>query len=287
MTRPIRLQFAGAVYHVIGRGNARQSIVRDDQDRKRFLEILSEAIQRYGWLCHAYSLMDNHYHLLVETPRPNLSLGMRHLAGVYTQAFNRRHQRGGHLFQGRYKSIVVDKDTYFAELARYIVLNPMRAGLVSGPEYPWSSYKCTAGLATAPEMLTTDCLLEEFGTDKRAAQKEYVRFIRAGVGNQDNESILAHVKNQCVLGSKVFIQKLSAHFAKEAGFKDTPKKQRHAARPELATLLPQSLTKEARNKAIQKAFIIHAYTQQEIATHTGLHHSWVSRLISKTTKSKT
>ena len=287
MARPIRLQFAGAFYHVMGRGNARQPIVVDDHDRRLFLDVLEKAVERYGWVCHAYCLMDNHYHLLIETPTPNLSSGMRHLAGVYTQAFNKRHQRVGHVFQGRYKSIVVDKDSYLAELARYIVLNPTRAGMTDGPVYSWSSYESTAGLTAAPKLLTTDCLLKEFGSSKKSAQKEYMRFIAAGVGDKADESVLSHVKKQCVLGSETFLHKIASHFSNEAGFREIPKRQRHATRPALSELIPAGLSKASRNEAMYTAFVKHAYTQQEIAVHTGLHYSWVSRLISKTTKSKT
>ena len=128
MTRPLRLEFPGALYHVTARGNARQGIYLDDQDRHLFLSVLSEVVGRFAWICHAYCLMDNHYHLLIETPQANLSLGMRQLNGVYTQRLNRRHARAGHVFQGRFKAILVERDAYLLKLARYIVLNPLRAG---------------------------------------------------------------------------------------------------------------------------------------------------------------
>ena len=126
MARPLRLEFPGAVYHVSSRGNARQRIFFGDADRELFLDTLTQGIARYRWLCHAYCLMENHYHLLIETPRANLSLGMRQLNGIYTQTFNRRHHRVGHLFQGRFRAILVEKESYLLELCRYIVLNPVR-----------------------------------------------------------------------------------------------------------------------------------------------------------------
>jgi REP-associated tyrosine transposase len=126
MARPLRLEFPGAIYHLTGRGNARQKIFFADPDRELFLDTFGGVVSRYGWICHAYCLMANHYHLLVETPKANLSLGMRQLNGVYTQAFNRRHKRVGHLFQGRFKAILVEKESYLLELCRYIVLNPVR-----------------------------------------------------------------------------------------------------------------------------------------------------------------
>ena len=131
MARPLRLEYPGAVYHLTSRGNARQDIFAGDADREKFLSILAATVGRYKWLCHAYCLMDNHYHLLLETPDPNLSLGMRMLNGVYTQTFNRDHQRVGHVFQGRYKAVLVEKDAHLVELCRYIVLNPVAAGMVT------------------------------------------------------------------------------------------------------------------------------------------------------------
>jgi putative transposase len=126
MARPLRLEFAGAVYHLTSRGNARQKVFFADTDRQLFLDTVARVVSRYGWICHAYCLMTNHYHLLVETPKPSLSLGMRQLNGIYTQSFNRRHRRVGHLFQGRFKAILVQKESYLLELCHYIVLNPVR-----------------------------------------------------------------------------------------------------------------------------------------------------------------
>src|SRR5207247_381934 len=147
MARPLRLSYPGALYHVTARGNARQAIYTDDADRQMFLLVLEDVETRYHWLCHAYCLMDNHYHLLLETPQGNLSAGMRQVNGVYTQRFNRRHGRVGHIFQGRFKAILVERESYLLELCRYLVLNPVRAGIVRQPErYRWSSYRATAGL---------------------------------------------------------------------------------------------------------------------------------------------
>jgi len=132
MARPLRIELAGALYHVTSRGDERRPIFFEDGDRSAFLAVLGEVIARFGWLCHAYCLMTNHYHLLVETPHANLSQGMRQLNGVYTQYVNRSHRRVGHLFQGRFKGILVEKESYLLELARYVVLNPVRAGMEEG-----------------------------------------------------------------------------------------------------------------------------------------------------------
>lgn len=164
MSRPLRLEFPGAIYHVTSRGNARQAIVADDRDRSQWLTLLAHVVARYGWLCHAYCLMDNHYHLLIETPQPNLSLGMRQLNGRYTQAYNRRHARVGHLFQGRFTAILVEKEAHLLELCRYVVLNPVRANLVTHPRlWAWSSYRATVGETKAPVWLMTDWILSQFG----------------------------------------------------------------------------------------------------------------------------
>ena len=133
MARPLRIEFPHAVYHVTSRGNARQAIVTTDADRRMFRAFLAHVVDRYGWLCHAYCLMDNHDHLVRETPTPNLSQGMRQLNGRYTQACDRTHQRVGHLFQGRFTAILVEKEAHLLERCRYVVLNPVRAKRVPHP----------------------------------------------------------------------------------------------------------------------------------------------------------
>ena len=142
MARPLRIEFEGAFYHVMARGNALQDIFLRDADRQTFIDNLGRVAQRFDWRVWAWCLMGNHYHLLIETRQATLSKGMREVNGVYTQAFNRRHRRVGHVLQGRYKAILVDQDTYLLELARYVVLNPVRAGLVqSAGESTWSSHQ--------------------------------------------------------------------------------------------------------------------------------------------------
>ena len=141
MARPLRIQYPGAFYHVTARGNEKKAIFISNRDRVKFLSYLESAHDRYSAIIHVYCLMSNHYHLLVETPRGNLSQILHHINGAYTTYFNIRRERAGHLFQGRYKSILVEKDAYCIQLSRYIHKNPVRAGLVNMPsEYPWSSY---------------------------------------------------------------------------------------------------------------------------------------------------
>jgi putative transposase len=152
MARPLRIQFAGALYHVTSRGDGREAIYIQDQDRQVWLEVLGHVCERFNWVVHAYCQMGNHYHLLVETPEGNLAKGMRQLNGVYTQRFNQAHARVGHVFQGRYKAILVQKEAYLLELSRYVVLSPVRARMVGeAGDWPWSNYRATAGMAPVPD----------------------------------------------------------------------------------------------------------------------------------------
>ena len=141
MSRPLRIEIAGGLYHVTSRGDAREDIFFVEADRLYWLGLLGDICRRYKWICHAYCQMTNHWHIVVETLEGNLSRGMRQLNGMYTQYVNRTHNRVGHVYQGRYKAILVEKESYLLELARYVVLNPVRAGMVvNAAEWRWSSY---------------------------------------------------------------------------------------------------------------------------------------------------
>ena len=141
MARPLRVEYPGAYYHVMNRGNAGENIFENERDKERFLRYLEKAVERFSLIIHTYCLMDNHYHLLVETREPNLSVAIQWLNVSYAAYYNKRHQRVGHLFQGRFKAILIEADEYLKELSRYIHLNPVRAKTVTTPaEYPWSSY---------------------------------------------------------------------------------------------------------------------------------------------------
>lgn len=278
MARPLRIEYPGAVYHITSRGNARLPIYEHFNDKKQFLSILTDLVAQYHWLCHAYCLMDNHYHLLIETIEPNLSAGMRQLNGVYTQSFNRKYQRVGHLFQGRYKSIVVEKKTYLLELARYIVLNPVRAQMISNPgKFTWSSYKATSGLIKPPPFLTTDWILKQFGKKKAIAQKKYREYVKEGI---TLSSPWEHLKGQCLLGSEQFISAIKRPLQKQQHFTEIPKQQRRFNRPSLDKLFgaKEVLTKTRRNKIIHQAIMDYGYSQSELSDHLGLHYSTISRL---------
>ena len=234
MARPLRIEFPGAVYHVTSRGNARQAIFIDDEDRGRFLDVLSIVVERFKWLCHAYCLMENHYHLLIETPNGNLSKGMRELNGVYTQWFNQRDRRVGHLFQGRYKAIIVEKHNHLLSLCRYVVLNPLRVGLIKKPEqWRWSSYRATIGLVKRPSFLTVDWVLSQFGGRKRVAMEKYRRFVMEGI---DKKSPWETLKGQIFWGTDEFIKQLSGLLDEKGRMKEVPRVQRYVARPPLRDL---------------------------------------------------
>ena len=211
MARPLRIEFPGALYHVTARGNERKPIYRDAGDRRRFLERLAGVAGTHRLAVHAYVLMRNHYHLLVETRAANLSRAMRQLNGVYTQDFNRRHRRAGHLFQGRYKAILVEKDSYLLELSRYLHLNPVRVGEVRAAwEFPWSSAAAFVGKAPAPEYLLMEEVLGHFGRRRATARRRYAAFLRAGV-EQGGAPPWAAVEGQLLLGERRWVERLKRH----------------------------------------------------------------------------
>ena len=179
MARPLRIEFAGAVYHITSRGNERKEVFRNDKDRAAFLDILAKCCNLFNWVCHTYCLMSDHYHLVIETLHSTLSRGMRQLNGVYTQKFNWNHDRGGHLFQGRYKAVLIEKESHLLEACRYVVLNPIRAKIIADPkQWQWSSYRGTCGFATPAACLTVDWVLQQFGNTRKPAIKKYRKFHR-------------------------------------------------------------------------------------------------------------
>lgn len=278
MARPLRIEYAGAVYHLTTRGNERRAIFKDAQDRQLFLDTLKKVTERYHWLCHAYCCMDNHYHLVIETPEGNLSKGMRQLNGIYTQAFNRRHKRVGHLFQGRYKSILVDKESHLLEVCRYVVLNAVRAKVIEEVgKWRWSSYAGTAGLGKPHGVLTADWVLGQFGENKAVAQRRYREFVKEGIGG---ERIYGAVTAQSLLGREDFVEKLVGHVRGYEKVKEIPKGQRYLGRPSLADLFkPATKGKERRDKKIAEAVERYGYSQKEIAEHLGMHYSTISKIV--------
>lgn len=278
MARPLRLEFPGALYHVTARGNPQQDIFLDDEDRQQFLAVLARVVSRFHLLLHAYCLMDNHFYLVVETPEGNLSKAMRQLNGVYTQAFNRRHQRVGHVLQGRFKAIIVDRDSYLLELCRYVVLNPVRAKTTRKADtYPWSSYRATAGQDPTPPYLTTDWLLAQFGQQRAAAQRKYQTFVKEGVGQ---DSPWEDIRGQVLLGSDQFVKRLAPGLHDMRILKEIPRRQRFAARPTLNQLFGAKTRADRvrRNEVIRRAHLDYGYSLSEIGRAVGLHYATISRI---------
>ncbi len=276
MARPIRLEFPGAIYHVTTRGNGGGDIFVDDQDRKQFLTVLAEVVSRTGWIVYAYVLMDNHYHLLIETPNSNLSRGMRQLNGVYTQRFNSRHGTGGQVFQGRFKAVLLERNAFLLELCRYIVLNPLRLKAVKNiSRYKWSSYRATAGEVGAPAWLNTAWILDHFGRSSSVAQRKYAEFVGAGAGLP---SPLSKVKSQILLGSAAFVKKMKQRLLSKV---DTKRDRKKIRRPNLKSLFPAKIRndKVMRNEVIRRAYQEYAYTMAEIADAAQIHFSTVSKVI--------
>ncbi|MBU1043510.1 MAG: transposase [Candidatus Omnitrophica bacterium] len=280
MTRPLRIEYEGAVYHVTSRGNAREPIFGDNKDRFIFYKILSEAKKKYNIICHGYCLMDNHYHLVIETPEGNLSVAMRYINGVYTQDFNRKHNRVGHIFQGRYKAILIEREEYLLEVTRYVVLNPVRAKLVKSPEqWEWSSFSGTAGKERKEEFLDIDWILGNFGNTKDIAQKLYVNFVKEGI---NEESFKIKMKRQNILGSDDFKQKLSKNIEGKKTIKEISKKQRYIGRPKIEdifNILGTEKRKEKRNDLIKKAVMEYGYQQKEVARILGMHYASISKIL--------
>ena len=274
MSRPLRIEFPDALYHVTVRGDRREDIFEDDQDRQQFLLVLGQVVVRFNWLCLAWCLMDNHYHLLIQTPDANLSKGMRQLNGVYTQFSNRRHQRAGHLFQGRFKAILVDSDAYLLELLRYVVLNPVRAGMVNNAaDWVWSSYRQSVGLEPAASWLSVAALLSQFAGQRELAQQHYARFVAEGIGIV---SPWENLKGQIFLGDEQFIVRMHAQHQSAKEDVQIPLQQRRPPPPSLQDIEQQS---PDRNAAIVAAYATGGYSYQQIANHFRLHFTTVGKII--------
>jgi putative transposase len=285
--RPLRIQYEGAIYHVINRGDRREAIFLDEIDRKEFLRALGEACQKTGWEVHAYCLLSNHFHLVVETPQPNLVVGMKWLLGTYTQRFNRRHRLGGHLFQGRYKAQHIDERApeYLQRACDYVHLNPARAGLVSGPEklesYPWSSYGAYLNPKLRPEWLRSDRLLGEHGLqeDNARGRREFERRMaaaRQGPGGVEEMPL----RDGWKLGAEDFSDWLADKLARRgrAGEKAAQRQETDAA---LAQRLVQEALAVARWREIDltlepKGHPLKVEIARQLRAQTPMSRQWIA-----------
>lgn len=273
MTRPLRIEFPGALYHVTSRGNRRIPIYRHDTDRQVWLAMLAMVCKQHNFVIHSFCQMTNHYHLLIETVEANLSRGMHQLNGLYSQYVNRRYSLAGHLFQGRYKAILVQKESYLLELSRYVVLNPLRANIVASlDDWHWSSHPYVVSEDAPPHWLERDWLLGRFGTTRADALPGYQAFVMAGVGKT---SPLRATRHQILLGDDDFL--LSYQQSQRAiGFPETSRAERRALALPIGFYQAQFAD---RNEAMARAYHSTAFTMSQIASAFGVSSKTVSRAV--------
>ncbi len=273
MARPLRLHVPGALYHVMSRGNAKQSIFLRDEDYRQFLDLLTVTTARFDIVCRAYCLMPNHFHLLLEPSAHPLSRMMQQLNSAYSQWFNRRHQRVGHVLQGRFKALLVDRNEYFLQVLRYILLNPVRAGLAgSAQEWHWSSYNVTAGAGAERSFLALEDVWLAFDADADRARSLFVEFVAAGVERAEPQGPVA-------LGSASFRDGISALLEPHRQAREISKGERFAMRPSLEQLFAGPQDGSCRDSLMSEAFRSHGYTLREIAQLFDIHPSTVFKHI--------
>ena len=284
MARPLRIEFPGAIYHVTSRGDRREPIFEDDEDRRTFLAVVAQATERFDATVLAYCLMDNHYHFVIHTRRANLSRLMQQLNGVYTQAYNRRHGKVGHLLQGRFKGILVDENAYMLEVCRYVDLNPVRARMVRDPgKWPWSSYGAHTGQVPSPAWLDSAAVHgyllgrdASTSADRRKAALRYAALVSAGKGVRLWDEALAH---QIFLGGAEFVKRMQALAEREpAATKDIPRQQWRAPAMPIDFYLKRSKNRDA---GICEAVRVGQHSMTDIANALGLSVSRVSRIVRK------
>jgi REP element-mobilizing transposase RayT len=275
MSRPLRIQFLKALYHVTSRGDRKGMIYRDHVDRAVWLSLLAKVCADYHFIVHGFCQMGNHYHLVIETPDGNLSHGMRQLNGTYAQYFNRRHDLVGHLFQGRYYAVLAQREAYLQELSRYVVLNPVRAQMVASPgEWPWSSYSYILAQDSCPDWLDVGSTLRIFSDNPETAVAAYKRFVIAGIGAP---SPLLLARHQLILGDDAFVASLQLPTSAD-NLRTVAKEQRRAMATSLQEYSAQSPT---RNAAMANAYLSNAYTMAQIAAHFGVAIKTVGRAVKK------
>lgn len=284
MSRPLRIEYAGAFYHVVSRGNERKAVYRTHRDREKFFSYLESATERYRAVIHVYCLMDNHYHLLLETPSGNLSQIMHHINGAYTVYFNTKHARSGHLFQGRYKAILIDADEYASEVSRYIHLNPVRAGLIDIPEeYRWSSCQYYVLKREAPKWLKRDFVLGYFGSGPKRAMKQYKNFVYS-FRDQEDKNPLARFSRSVILGGNEFVEEIKTRYLRYKQVdRNLPTLRDFSDQPGLSQIgkvvdsVLQTDKKLARRVKLHMCHRYSGMNLREIGKHFGLGESGVSQ----------
>ena len=283
MSRPLRIEFPGAIYHVTSRGDRREPIFDGDADRHGLLAVIAQAMERFDAEVLCYCLMGNHYHFVLHTRQAKLSRLMRHVNGVYTQDFNRRHGKVGHLFQGRFKAILVDRAAYLLTLCRYVELNPVRARMVAAVgDWPWSSYRAHVGLAPAPPWLDSAGLhayvlgreLRSEAEQRRAATK-YAALVANAPEKSPWEEAL---RQQIYLGDDAFVERMQAH-AEPARVHARETPRAHRSRP--LTLAQWLAAGPSREVALRRAHVEGGLTMTAIAAELGLSVAHISRLIAR------
>ena len=297
MSRPLRIEYPGAYYHIMNRGRARQRIYRNQADYQRFIHLLSETCAMWGIRVHAYSLMPNHYHLVLETPQGNVSRAMRHLDGVYTQRYNRAHGLDGTLFRGRYKAILIDKDSYLLQVVRYIHLNPVQGKIVMEPgEHPWTSHRYYAGKGGGPVGLVMEEVLGQFHKRRRQAINRYIRFVNEGIDDQ-TRVLYGRDRWPSILGSEGFKEKIREGLERRIGDYEIPQAKRERGSPSLGLIentvresygmgvrelrrKQRGRGNEARNVAIYLGRTMGGYKLIELGQHWGgLRYSSISGIV--------
>ncbi len=269
MARPLRIEFEGAVYHVMARGNGGDAVFRDDDDRAELLSVLAEVCKGFDWRVLCYCLMDNHIHLVIATDRATLSRGMRQLLGVYSQRFNRRHGRHGHLFQGRYKALLVETSAYLIQLCAYVLRNPVAAGLVTGAkQWPWSSYGLNSGKKRT-DWFDPAPLWGELGTDEAGAGRTLSALLR-------KDQPAPEPRGQLCYGGDAFATKLARKA--QALSAEHPRQTRAALSPGIAWYERQS---SSRTEAMARACVEGHHSRSDVARHYGVYPSTVSRAVQK------
>jgi REP element-mobilizing transposase RayT len=283
MARPLRIAFPGAFYHITARGNEGREIFKSLRDREQFLSYLESAVRRYDAVIHVYCLMGNHYHLLLETPSANVSQILRHINGAYTTYFNTKRDRSGHLFQGRFKAILVNADQYAVELSRYIHLNPVRAGVARHPEeYLWSSCAYYTGGKRKPDWLSLDFILNYFDSTVSSSQSQYREFVNASV-TKEYESPLKAAIASAILGSSDFVNAIKEkHLTSRKPDRDLPalRELTKASIPEILKKAEALFGEDSSLSRKATLYLCHRFsgrTLKEVGSYFGIGESAVSQ----------